>query len=202
MDDAYHFLKERGLRGNHCTTNEGLNGVVNGRDLAKDSATTIVPGALSNGISQNHLGLSQSPHLLVWSAPDEPSLERVVLGYGPYYKLLVDHGRHDVERLAFTLGERRSRMPWRTFVVVGTPQELESPGLPETIKASRISEQPSLVFIFTGQGAQYVDMGMQLVRYRVFGEIIRQIDTIYKELGSQWSIYGTHFDTHSSDPIY
>jgi hypothetical protein len=236
MDDAYHFLQERGLQGNHCVSNIGLNGLtdeqaissnhlgeteahsdstadvsgkstngsatavngcaptVNGSETTTNgTVTTIAPGVVSNGAINNHSESPSSPQLLVWSAPEEKSLERVVLAYGPYYKSLIGRGRHNIERLAFTLGERRSCMPWRTFAVVGTPQEIENPGLPQTIKSSRISEEPKLAFIFTGQGSQYVEMGMQLMHYKIFKETLQHIDTIYKELGSQWSVFGTYF---------
>jgi acyl transferase domain-containing protein len=54
----------------------------------------------------------------------------------------------------------------------------------------RSSADVGLAFVFTGQGAQYVNMGYDLVQYPVFSSFLQQINQLYASLGCQWSIFG------------
>ncbi|RSM05543.1 hypothetical protein CDV31_009534 [Fusarium ambrosium] len=56
-------------------------------------------------------------------------------------------------------------------------------------KPIRSSADVGLAFIFTGQGAQYVDMGKGLTQYPIFHDTLKQIDGIYRKLGCGWSIF-------------
>lgn len=80
-------------------------------------------------------------------------------------------------------------MLWRTFAIVN-----ENPDAPcEAIsiaKPVRSGGNVGLAFVFTGQGAQYVDMGYGLIQYPVFSSFLQQVDRIYASLGCQWSIFG------------
>jgi hypothetical protein len=82
-------------------------------------------------------------------------------------------------------------MPWRTFAVVdgvdgnGGPTQL-TPTVP--VRAS--SEKGSIGFIFTGQGAQYVGMGLELLQYPIFESSLRASGQIFASLGAEWSIRG------------
>ena len=193
LDDAYSFLKERGLHGNHCTAVNVPGIVSNGEDSGRNRETNgevLHNGRLQIDAKVNGKKDTASMQLLVWTAPDERSLDRVVAGYGPYYKSLVSRDHHNIERIAFTLAERRSRMAWRSFAVVEPPEGEEEPELPRTMSKTRMPEEKGLILVFTGQGAQYAGMGTGLSGYRVFRETLQKMETIFKSLGCPWSING------------
>ena len=193
LDDAYNFLKEHGLQGNHCTTIDVPqivpDGEVNGRKR-QTNGEILRNGGLHVDANVNGTKDIASTQLLVWTAPDERSLDRVITGYAPYYKSLVGKDHHNVERIAFTLAERRSHMTWRSFTVVEATQGDGEPELPQTMVKARMTDEKGLVLVFTGQGAQYAGMGAQLSRYKVFRDTLQKIETIFKSLGCSWSIYG------------
>lgn len=215
LDDAYHYLREHGLSGNHCTTqvpgattevhtngitnghtnghaNGHTNGDTNGHTNGDTNGHTNghTNGTGSNGASHTN-GTSNGsttslPKLLVWSAADEKAVNRTIQGYDGYFKEKISGDPTKLDRLAYTLATRRSQMLWRTFgVVLDGPAGKLSPAKP-----IRSSGQAGLAYVFTGQGAQYVDMGWDLIQYPVFAETIQQIDGIYSSLGCGWSIFG------------
>jgi acyl transferase domain-containing protein len=140
--------------------------------------------------------LSQ-PKLLVWSTADAAALERMTEGYQAYYRSRISgyHGR--LEQLAYTLAARRTTMLWRTFAVVESsdhrPAKISEPDsefdLPIAKRSRASTEEMSVVFVFTGQGAQYVGMGMKLLSYPVFEESLRISDEALAKLGCGWSIF-------------
>ncbi len=83
-------------------------------------------------------------------------------------------------------------MLWRTFTVVdvNTATKERVPGL-LTAKPVRVSTNPNLAFVFTGQGVQYAKMGMELIQYHIFKQTLQKIDDIFARLGSTWSVFGT-----------
>ncbi|KAI0133842.1 putative polyketide synthase [Xylariales sp. AK1849] len=196
LDDAFHYLQDRGLSGNHCTIplsmpngaptangrGHGVNGVVNG-SLNGYAAVTAKIGTAS--LRTRPSGL---PKLLVWSAVDKKAVERTTLGYETFYAEKVSGDAAKLRRLAFTLAARRSQMLWRTFAIINDGPE----GLEENLAAAkpiRSSTEAGLAFVFTGQGAQYVEMGWDLLQYPVFSWFMHQIDEVYGSLGCQWSIF-------------
>ncbi|KAH8701329.1 hypothetical protein GQ44DRAFT_785142 [Phaeosphaeriaceae sp. PMI808] len=102
----------------------------------------------------------------VFSAASEYSLREMAKQYVHYL-----HRNPDVSlnRLGFTLDQKRSIHSYRMAITAPTNQILAQK-LEETIKgqlpppASRISTQPAILGVFTGQGAQWPTMGRQLLR--------------------------------------
>lgn len=99
--------------------------------------------------------------LLVFSANDETSLRANV-------KALSDHLANPRVRirptdLAYTLSERRSRLFHRGFVIAtsGRGTELDERTL---VAGKKSPDAPSVGFVFTGQGAQWPEMGRDLLR--------------------------------------
>lgn len=180
LEDALHHLRERDLPGRHCT--------IGGGELESPSGATT-PRA--NGTSP---GLTDKPplnqtRLLVWSAASKKAVKRVLKGYDTFYKDHVMGHSLKVRQLAYTLAARRSKMLWRSFALAS--DELEDGQVhlsPE--KPVRSSADLGLAFIFTGQGAQYVDMGKGLTQYPIFYDTLKRIDVIYSSLGCKWSIFG------------
>ncbi|RYO83338.1 hypothetical protein DL766_002690 [Monosporascus sp. MC13-8B] len=119
---------------------------------------------------------------------DENSIKRVVHNSVAYFNGRILDNPGNVERFAYTLAARRSHMAWRTFAVTGSTTAKE--GLPPVEKPTRASAvQMGVAFVFTGQGAQYAGMGVELVQYPVFRDTLDRIDTIFASLGCGWSIF-------------
>ncbi|KAL2017341.1 hypothetical protein VTK56DRAFT_2264 [Thermocarpiscus australiensis] len=170
LDDALHFMQERGLHGHHCTVSDPLASTADAQASTLNGETT---------------GLLK---LLVWSAADEGALKRMIQAYESYYESSVAGNLIQLDRLAFTLAARRSRMLWRAFSIVNDGAETKS--LPRSSKPTRSSAEAGLALVFTGQGAQYVNMGYDLCRYSVFRQTLERIDGIYRSLGAEWSLFG------------
>ncbi|KAI0156515.1 polyketide synthase PksD [Xylariaceae sp. FL1272] len=122
--------------------------------------------------------------LLVWSARDEAGLGRIIQSYQKFLKQQSEHLISLMSPLAYTLSVRRSLMQWRSFAVVSSD--------PNDIQVSRGKyvqglKQPGLAFVFTGQGAQYVNMGLQLMAYPSFESVIVTSGTVLRDLGANWS---------------
>ena len=94
-----------------------------------------------------------------------------------------------LNNLAYTLGQRRSAHAWslpvRATSVSGLIKALEDP----SAKPSRASKPPRLGFVFTGQGAQWAQMGKELhSAYPLFREAIDEADSYLYTLSCPWSL--------------
>ena len=95
-----------------------------------------------------------------------------------------------MDRLAFTLGHRRSLLEWREAVSASTVSELSNALSSTDGNYTRPSGKPTLGFAFTGQGAQWFAMGRELLYYPVFAESLQESDRILAGLGAKWSLLG------------
>lgn len=220
LDDAYHYLLERGLEGNHCTSaspvtvhnGDGgtprpaakVNGAhVKGATLLVTDTNSIPDGGerQMNGFAPQLLApdthLSSNGHgdgspersskLLVFSALDEKSLKRTLDQYQTFYTHQVQPFPGKIPRLAYTLAARRSRMLWRSFAIAEDASDSLS-----AAKSVRASAEVGMAFVFTGQGAQYVNMGAGLMQYPVYKQALEKVDAEYKRLGCAWSLFGKY----------
>ncbi|KAI1173240.1 hypothetical protein F4777DRAFT_458242 [Nemania sp. FL0916] len=228
LDDAYHYLQEHRMTGNHCTingsTSNGLSHIepygFDGMDFRPTNGTR--PAKRTNGVHRksihgingydtkvcaglngngSHVGymstleqrngasyLGITSKLLVWSASDEKALQRTIQQYESYIKTSITGNTEKVKQLAYTLASRRSHMLWRAFSITSDNFSPTSTKL-LTAKPVRTSSEVSLAFVFTGQGAQYVDMGLELIQYPIYAETLRRIDSLYRDLGCDWSLF-------------
>lgn len=135
------------------------------------------------------------PHLLVWSAADEVGLRQLVTAYQTHFAQASLDGleeRSYLEALTYTLALRRTHLPWRSYALLESASAL--PDLPNLISSPVHSgKKLGIAFIFTGQGASYRDIGMELLSYTVFEKTLRSVDDIYRKLGCEWSIFGMFF---------
>lgn len=104
------------------------------------------------------------PKLLVFSANDEYSLKSYIKSLSTH---LADPSVNvRVSDLAHTLSEHRSRHYQRAFTVVGASPigKLSSIIAPEAaVFGKRTATAPKVGFVFTGQGAQWSQMGRELL---------------------------------------
>jgi acyl transferase domain-containing protein len=106
-----------------------------------------------------------------------------------------DLGNVAMSDLAFTLGQRRSELKWRSYFVARAAEissETVSSALgPVTDATSFGSQDHRLTFVFTGQGAQWPEMGRALfLGYPVFRESILRSEGYLNELPQppKWSL--------------
>ncbi len=97
-----------------------------------------------------------------------------------------------MDRLAFTLCHRRSLLEWREAVTASTVSELSNALSSTKDDRTKPSGEPTIGFVFTGQGAQWFAMGRELLCYPVFAESLQEADRILAGLGAKWSLLGTN----------
>lgn len=124
--------------------------------------------------------------LLPFSAHDKTTLEANIAAYS---KVAAKYNLLD---LSYTLGNRRTRLASRGYVVVshaGVEGTLGSHK--EKFSFAEKKKTPTLGFVFTGQGAQWARMGNELMSYYPsFLRTIRILDKALEELpdGPEWTL--------------
>ncbi|KAF2177304.1 ketoacyl-synt-domain-containing protein [Zopfia rhizophila CBS 207.26] len=97
-------------------------------------------------------------HVLLFSANDESSIKAYTESLRKH--LLNPRVSVELSSLAYTLSERRTRNFHRGYIVTkGLPLEPTS-----IVYGKKKSEMPRIGFIFTGQGAQWSQMGRSLIQ--------------------------------------
>ncbi|KAM7200715.1 Compactin diketide synthase mokB [Naviculisporaceae sp. PSN 640] len=181
IDDAYHYLKERGLTGAHNTSPGGIS-----------TPASVLKAHAAN--SPNVIGggnVYSGPRLLIWSSHEQKGTDGRAAALAEY---LESHTSKDeasnlqlLDKLAFTLSNKRSRFQWRSFAVVSTIDAAKA-ALSNPSKPVRAQDNPALSFVFTGQGAQWFGMGRELMAYPVYRESIEAAATYMKNLGADWDL--------------
>ncbi|KAJ6185552.1 hypothetical protein N7519_006853 [Penicillium mononematosum] len=97
------------------------------------------------------------PKLLVFSANDEPSLKENIQALSAH--LMSLGASLDMGDLSYTLSERRTRHYQRAFVVTQSKEILNE----RIILGKKKAIPPKVGFLFTGQGAQWSQMGLELL---------------------------------------
>ena len=143
------------------------------------------------------LKLSQSQkklRLFVLSAQDQDGLNRQKKALSTYLRNRLagptPPSAEFLRDLAFTLGHRRSRLAWKTYLTASSPEELlsnlENKSL--DVPSFRPSSEPRIGFVFTGQGAQWARMGAELNQYPIFRESVEASDEYLRsDLKCKWS---------------
>ncbi|KAK2797957.1 polyketide synthase [Onygenales sp. PD_10] len=171
------------------------NGTAKANGTAETNGTAYETGSLTS--NKEIASLPRYHRLLAFSAFDERATQRTLEGYTSWYKANDVSSDHDkLDALAYTLSERRDHMRWRSFAIASA-FEGEEPGVKQTglnpfipNKPTRVASEPGLCWVFTGQGAQYVDMGWELIgMYSVFDKTLGKVDEVYAGFGCDWSIF-------------
>lgn len=91
---------------------------------------------------------------------------------------------------AYTMARAREHMPYRSFAVVGGGLKTRVPSLRELP-----AEAPSIVMTFSEQGAQWPEMGVDLLEMDLgFRDDIKAMDKILQTLihHPEWTVEGKH----------
>ncbi|RFU80508.1 polyketide synthase [Trichoderma arundinaceum] len=113
------------------------------------------------------------PQLLLFSSMTETSLNETI----DQFKEFVSTTKESLQDVAYTLANRRDHKPHRSYAITGAQSLLEvSP-------SDAIKSTPTIGWVFTGQGAQWPEMGAELIdRNPVFQKTIRDLDAFLSGL--------------------
>ncbi|KAF4628668.1 hypothetical protein G7Y89_g9483 [Cudoniella acicularis] len=119
LDDAYHFLQQRGLVANHNTVKNPPT-LLNNDDYSKNQVNSL------NGVGQDDQ--LKRPKIYVFSAYDSAALKRTTAQFTDYF-IGLDLSREKLPKflsdLAYTLATKRSMLSWRSFLIADSLQNLK-----------------------------------------------------------------------------
>ena len=172
LDDAQGYMSSRGLSG------------IYGKPMTQPKTTH----EQSNGdTGSDETGKAR---VFVLSSFNELSGKRQAKALHQYLRKQQNNCSKDsLDDLAFTLGERRSMLPWKVALSTTTPSQLAEAVASDSIRFVKLPKAEKLGFIFTGQGAQWHGMGRELIsQYPVFQRSLDLADQYLKALGASWSV--------------
>lgn len=136
------------------------------------------------------VGLHSESKLVVLTGNDEGAANRMATQLGVYIEQHPEiFEKRILGDIAYTLGERRSHFPWRMAFAVSNCSDLA--GKLNGIQATprRSSKIPKIAFVYTGQGAQWPEMGKQLLdSYSVFSDTVYATAAHLKSIGAGFDL--------------
>lgn len=175
------------------------NGVVNESEFSEKVNGTqthaeINERSANGGVDCNHINetIETSRRLFCLSAFDEACGKRQIKNLCDYLKDRPDSKSEGfLSDLAYTLGERRSVLPWKAAISACSAQELVKSLESSETKFVHSAKAPILAYCFTGQGAQWYGMGREMIQsYPIFHHSIMQSSRYLHSLGAQWNLVG------------
>ncbi|KAL7795897.1 putative polyketide synthase [Trichoderma ceciliae] len=165
------------------------------------------PGYLSaKGLTANHSSMDTTPpgsggvlaeeqpemQLFCYSANDNPGVSRVMHSHISFLESSQKDIRGCLRNYSYTLGCRRSNLEWKGFIVaesaadlVGKIRDFDASGATR----SSSKKQPKLGFIFCGQGAQWAQMGKDLMPFNVYSTSLKEASCFLQiALGSRFDL--------------
>lgn len=154
---------------------------VNSFGIGGSNAHVILESPRNYNITSSPKTASSQPELLVYSAASQKSLQKMTSNIEKY----AEENPEKLHDFAYTLANKRERFTHRAFMVT-RPNSV--PAASSTGKAGQV---PNLVMVFTGQGAQWPQMGRELIESdKVFQDSIRSLDKFVQEMpdAPTWNI--------------
>lgn len=165
---------------------------VNSFGVGGANAHVLLESATSFGIRQEAPAQSDpsadvlTSHLVVFSAKHPESLRRSVENHKSY----LARQPQSLRDMSWSLATKREKFAHRAFAVAHDPESFE---LSRTHN-STTSIPREVVFCFSGQGAQWAQMGRELVSTEhVFRETLQRLDGILAQSSDppEWTLLGT-----------
>jgi acyl transferase domain-containing protein len=204
VDDAYHYLKSRGLTGVHSTIEVGTldtpisnsssnTGSVDDSNESKSVSSIQSVESDSEAASPKLDTTHNPPRIFAWSSSEQSGSIRTSELFLNYLRdrVSLPNEPEFLARLSITLNERRSVLPWKYYTIASSVRELIEKLEAAPPKAIRSSKVPNLLYIFTGQGAQWAHMGRELYRYSAFSDSLKTAESFLTSLGCSWSLTGS-----------
>ncbi|KAK2028328.1 PKSN polyketide synthase for alternapyrone biosynthesis protein [Colletotrichum zoysiae] len=183
LDDAYHFLRNRGLVGNHTTAHP-----------ADDFSDSGIGHQLDSPIQEGR------KRLFVFSTSDQTGIERLAQLYTGFLSNNASTSTPQfLSDLAYTLSDRRTHLDFRSFAIADSSSALEiqlKKGLP---RLKRVSKHDNPIFVFTGQGAQWPAMGKELLNNCIFRTSVDRSQVLLENYGCQWNLVDELLKTTDSN---
>jgi acyl transferase domain-containing protein len=140
----------------------------------------------------NYGPMRPPPQRLFVLAGREPSaVQEMHMRYASYVQGVEDMASPNVkfDDLSYTLGSRRSKLDWAVSHVASDFKELRGKLSATEVKATRSSKKARVGFVFTGQGAQWPRMALELMEYTTFRKSIQAADAyLSQQLDCRWSV--------------
>ncbi|KAM0323503.1 hypothetical protein ACHAQA_008783 [Verticillium albo-atrum] len=135
-------------------------------ESAKCAGVSPMDNVVENEVADNY------PYLLTFSANSQDALRAVVQSHEAYLHAHPEK-LHD---LSYNLTARREALPYRAFAVVDKQSVAEPINVSPFERGDRRNQ---LVFVFTGQGAQWAGMGARLLESNaVFRQVIGRLEAV------------------------
>ncbi|CAI7662741.1 unnamed protein product [Penicillium viridicatum] len=128
--------------------------------------------------------------LFVISANDKESLRTRIKDFGIYFEQHPEVFEKTLfSNFAYTLGNKMSQLSYRVGVSATSLDELGIRLAQLKINPSRVLGTPIVSFVFTGQGAQWAQMGVSLMHeYPVYKLAIKRADQYLRDFGAEFSL--------------
>ncbi|KAH9827374.1 Polyketide synthase [Teratosphaeria destructans] len=142
---------------------------INSFGIGGANAHVVLESAASYNVPSPAHQSPDWPQLLLFTANSSKSFANLV----DKYKQWIERNPDKISDLAYTLARKRRQLPHRAFGIVNNGV-LES--VSERVKVNT-SQKTNIVMVFTGQGAQWPQMGRELLQSnQVFRSTIRSLD--------------------------
>ncbi|CAM1502384.1 Fc.00g043680.m01.CDS01 [Cosmosporella sp. VM-42] len=145
------------------------------------------------------------PQVVVFSANNLDSLKAYLKKLRAH--LLNPRVSIKLSDLTYTLSERRTRLFHRAFAVMSKGADAKINEIPSdaVVFGKQATEPPKIGFIFTGQGAQWPQMGRDLLNAfpQTAGSMIKRLDQALQDLSPEvrptWSLYSELTESRTSE---
>ncbi|GAB0138685.1 t1pks [Epichloe bromicola] len=135
-------------------------------------------GTIVNGVNGNGEHANREANLLVFSAHSSESLDRQITACRDF---AATHQSTSLKDLAYTLSSRRDHRPYRAYAIADDASGVQEASA--TVHDVVDEAPPPVGWIFTGQGAQWPEMGAKLIDTNdVFRRRIRKLDKYLQTL--------------------
>ncbi|KAH6611527.1 polyketide synthase [Trichoderma cornu-damae] len=136
--------------------------------------------------------LNAAPKVFVWSHQREDGFVKLANAWKKFIMAAKANGQQlSLDDLAFTLSSRRSRFAQRAAVVASNLDQLLD-GLNKielgSLRPVKALADARTCFIFTGQGAQWAQMGQELLSYPLFAESMQKLERELIRMGATWRL--------------
>lgn len=154
--------------------------------IGGSNAHVILDSAASYGVDGTNRTLIEGskPNLLLLTANHIDSMRNAIINYQDFLETHTEV----MDDIAYTLAFHREHLPYRAYAITNG----EQPQFSMPVKV--LSKPPEVIFVFTGQGAQWATMGVDLISaYPSALRDLCQMDEALSTLGGQapsWSLYG------------
>ncbi|KAK4172362.1 putative polyketide synthase [Triangularia setosa] len=152
-----------------------------------------------NGNGIRALNDSDEPFLLLFSAYSAAALQSQIDAFETY----SSSTSAALKDLSYTLAHHREPKPYRAFAV--SPDLSASALQPSSVVNTDTKTRPKVAWVFTGQGAQWPEMGAELIEsHPVFRESIKNLDRFLQSLPNPplWTIEGELCNLEGSSRVH